>query len=115
MVTPQDLILAAQKEVICINAEEAAELTKQEGVLIIDVREPQEHQDAALPGAVNIPRGVLEYKISGLCDDKECTILVHCAGGGRASLAAKTLKTLGYENVHAILAKFSELESAMSK
>jgi len=39
-------------------------------------------------------------------------ILIHCGGGGRASLAALTLQEMGYTNVHAITAKFEDIKNA---
>jgi len=40
--------------------------------------------------------------------------LTHCAGGGRASLAALTLHNMGYSNVHAITATFEEIKDVFS-
>ena len=113
MATVEELIFAAQQEVKCINADEAAKIALNGEVIIIDVREPKEHEKAALPSAINIPRGVLEYKISDVCTDKATPIMVHCGGGGRASLAAQSLSNLGYENIYAILAKFDDLKASL--
>src|SRR5690606_25199959 len=99
MPTLQEMIAAARTGIQCLNKEEAAARAVQEGVLVVDVREPDEHAQGAVPGAVNIPRGVLEFKIAEHCPDNTRTILIHCGGGGRASLAAESLKKLGYENV----------------
>jgi rhodanese-related sulfurtransferase len=44
------------------------------------------------------------------CQNSETLILTHCAGGGRASLAALTLQQMGYSNVHAITATFKEIK-----
>ncbi len=112
MSTAQDLIAAAKAAGHCLSAEEAAARAHTPGVLVLDVREPAEHEAAALPVAVHIPRGVLEFKIAEACDDKTREILVHCAGGGRASLAAQSLNSLGYENVHIVDAKFEDFASA---
>ena len=113
MATAEELIHAAQQEVKCINASEAANIASKDGAIIIDVREPKENEKAAIPIAVNIPRGVLEYKIADVCLDKTTPIMVHCGGGGRASLAAQTLNKLGYENVYAVLAKFDDLKESL--
>jgi len=47
-----------------------------------------------------------------ICSDPGTLILLHCGGGGRASLAALTLQEMGYTNVHAITAKFEDIKNA---
>ena len=79
---------------------------------VIDVREPQEFATGHLPGAVNIPRGRLEFEIStnphvgGVTDpalaDRNRPLLVYCLSGGRAALAAAALQELGYTQVESI-------------
>ncbi|WP_054773206.1 rhodanese-like domain-containing protein [Methylogaea oryzae] len=67
---------------------------------VLDVREPAEYAAGCLPGAVNIPRGVLEFKIDNIPvfkDDKQSPILVYCQSGGRSALAAEALQKLGYQ------------------
>ncbi|MEN9705880.1 MAG: hypothetical protein RLZZ393_1759 [Pseudomonadota bacterium] len=82
------------------------------GAAVIDVREPQEYATGHLPGAVNIPRGMLEFEIStnpdvgGVTDpalaDRSRHIVLYCLGGGRAALAAAALQELGYTHVESI-------------
>ncbi len=112
MTTPQDLIAAAKAAGNCLTAEEAAARARESDVLLLDIREPGEHEQGAVPVAVHMPRGVLEFKIAEICDDKTREILIHCAGGGRASLAAQSLNTLGYENVHIVDAMFEDFAAA---
>jgi phage shock protein E len=70
-----------------------------EGVTVLDVREPDEFEAGHIPGAKPLPRGLLEYKVAEELPDKDARIVVHCALGGRGSLAAKSLKEMGYTNV----------------
>ena len=49
-------------------------------------------------------------QISKHCENSETIILIHCAAGGRASLAAQTLAQMGYSNVHAITASFEDIK-----
>ena len=70
-----------------------------EEVTVVDVREPDEFEGGHLPGAKPLPRGLLEYKAADELPDKDARIVVHCAVGGRGSLAAKSLKEMGYTNV----------------
>lgn len=67
--------------------------------LILDVREPAEYGAGCLPGAINIPRGVLEFKIGAHPDFQdrfEAKIVVYCQTGGRSALATEALHKLGY-------------------
>lgn len=69
--------------------------------LVLDVREPAEYTAGHLPGAFNIPRGVLEFKISSHPDfqDKQAAhIIVYCQTGGRSALAAEVLNKIGFNN-----------------
>ena len=70
-----------------------------EDVNVLDVREPDEFGAGHIPGAKPLPRGLLEYKAAEELPDKDARIVVHCALGGRGSLAAKSLKEMGYTNV----------------
>jgi rhodanese-related sulfurtransferase len=49
-------------------------------------------------------------KITDICDKHDVPILVHCKTGGRASLSAHTLQTMGYSNVHAIVANYDDIK-----
>ena len=69
------------------------------GALLLDVREPDEYEQGAIPGCLHIPRGHLEAQIEGRLDDRDATIVVMCAGGVRSAFAAKTLEELGYRDV----------------
>jgi phage shock protein E len=111
MITPvSELIAAAKSQCHCID-QLAAKLLfdRHDDAIIIDVREPHEVKEACLIDSTNIPRGLLEMKIIDICGDHNTPILIHCAAGGRASLAASTLQMMGYSNVHVIDAKFDEI------
>ena len=68
-------------------------------MLVLDVREPDEYDQGALPNALHIPRGHLEAQIEGRATDRDQTIVVYCAGGVRSAFAARTLQELGYSDV----------------
>ncbi|MEW8986143.1 MAG: rhodanese-like domain-containing protein [Bacillus sp. (in: firmicutes)] len=61
---------------------------------IIDVREPSEVAAGKIPGAVNIPLGLIEYKMNELDKNKEYYIV--CLSGGRSSSATRFLEYQGY-------------------
>ncbi len=75
--------------------------------LVLDVREPDEYEQGHLPGAVWIPRGLLELRIEGVAHDRARPVLVYCAGGTRSVLAAHTLSLLGYQHVSSLAGGFS--------
>jgi molybdopterin/thiamine biosynthesis adenylyltransferase/rhodanese-related sulfurtransferase len=65
----------------------------------LDVREPDEYDQGAVPGAIHIPRGHLESQVESRLADHNAEVVVYCAGGTRSAFAAKTLGELGYTNV----------------
>jgi sulfur dioxygenase len=102
--TVQDLVAAAKQQITEINVEQAKQLLAQGGITVIDVREESEYAAGHLDNALPLPRGVLEFKISNIPElaDKAKPALIYCRTGGRAALAAQSLKTLGYTNVLSI-------------
>jgi phage shock protein E len=109
-----ELITSYKETTSLCNVEEAARRIKQESdLIIVDVRESAEFAATAVPGAINIPRGFLEFKISEACPTAEPPILLHCKTGGRAVLAAKTLSEMGYKNVSAYQGTVEDLLAAL--
>ena len=87
-------------------------------VLILDVRDPPEVQSSGkLKGAVNVSRGMLEFRADpespyyNPAFQKDKTVLVYCASGGRSALVGKILKDFGYGTVYNI-GGFKELADA---
>ena len=101
MATFRDLLTSAKSEITEISTETAAEHIAA-GHAVLDVREPDEYQEGAVPGAIHIPRGHLEAQIEGRIIDKTTPVVVYCAGGVRSAFAAKTMQELGYETVESM-------------
>ena len=100
--TIPELVAQARENLRCVDAETAvAEVNENQGT-IIDVRELVEVEQLGAPHSLNIPRGILEMKITELVPDAAHPLYVHCATGGRATLAAEQLLRLGYESVSVI-------------
>ena len=116
MIKPaSQLIKEAQDACNCISADNAKNmLADNQPCVLLDVREPQEVLASKLNKAINIPRGLLEMKIQDVCPDPSTRILIHCAGGGRASLAAEVLSKMGYLDVHAITEKYAILHKTFN-
>ncbi len=109
---------AAQKHVKTIGMEEYRKLVENPGAaLIIDVREPQEYAAGHVPGAINIPRGVLEFKIWSQLGfpantEMDRPLVLQCQSGNRASLAAQSLQDLGFTQATAVVMSLEDWQKA---
>jgi len=97
MPTSRELLARVKDQITEIDGDEAESRLGQ--ALVLDVREPDEYEQGAIPGALHLPRGHLEGQVEGKVADKTQPVIVHCASGFRSAFAAKTLQDLGYENV----------------
>jgi molybdopterin/thiamine biosynthesis adenylyltransferase/rhodanese-related sulfurtransferase len=104
--TPRDLLNAAKAEIHEIDPHDVA--ARLDYYNLLDVREPDEYDQGALPGAVHVPRGNLEFSVEARLTDKNAPIAVYCAGGVRSAFAAKTLQDLGYTDVVSIVGGFNK-------
>jgi molybdopterin/thiamine biosynthesis adenylyltransferase/rhodanese-related sulfurtransferase len=76
--------------------------------LFLDVRESDEYAQGAVPGALHLPRGMMELQIEGRVPDKDRKIVVYCAGGTRSALVAQALGQLGYLDVASMAGGFNK-------
>lgn len=105
MKTVQDLVAAAKGHIREIDHTELESLLAK-GVPLIDVREPGEFAEGRIPGAINIPRGVLEFEVDGhpavncikdaALSHRDAPVVLSCRSGARSALAAEALKDLGF-------------------
>lgn len=103
----KQLMADANTAVPKIGVDEARKLVSEEGALLVDVRDGTElAQTGKLKGAVHVSRGMIEFRAdAGLPSHdpafrKERPVVLYCASGGRAALAGKVLKDMGYTKVH---------------
>jgi rhodanese-related sulfurtransferase len=73
-------------------------IDNREKITILDVRDKEEFETGYIPGAINLSRGMLEFKISTLVPDKNASIIVYCGVDLRGPLATETLNQMGYKN-----------------
>jgi len=100
MKTYGDLVNEARRMVREISVDELAARRKAgEPMVLLDVRDPEEYAQVRIPGAINLPRGLLELEVGAHVLDPNALIVCNCGGGGRSALAAKTLQEMGYTNV----------------
>lgn len=104
--TVKDMLAAAQAAVPRISAAEARALAAEPQTVLLDVRDAAEVKASGkAKGAVAISRGLLEFRadpespLHEAAFDRAKTIIIYCASGGRAALAGKTLKDMGYTDV----------------
>ena len=107
--TAMELVMEARANIENISPEDTASELASSEVILVDIREPLEWEHH-IEGAIQIPRGLLEFVADPECGprlppslktdmDPGHRVIVYCNTGGRGALAAYTLKTLGYERV----------------
>jgi len=69
-----------------------------ERVVLLDVRQPEEHAAQHIPNSMLIPLGELEERIDELDDYRESEIIVYCRSGARSANACMFLQMMGFEN-----------------
>ena len=105
----QEMVEKDKAAVRLVTAEEVKEaLDKKEPAVFLDVRDPGEFATGHLPGAINLSRGTLEFKIWDKVPDQNAKIYVYCQTAVRSALATKTLNDLGYKNAVLMNAQFEE-------
>ena len=105
-ITSKDLLDAANAVVPRIDAETAQHKMAQ-GALLLDIRDSTELEKMGrAEGSHHVPRGMLEFRAdpaSPYYDPQlrpDRPVVLHCASGGRAALAGKLLKDMGYAEVY---------------
>ena len=109
-----EFVLEAKRSVKELAADEIQSRIARPEVLLIDVREPDEYRQGHLPGAVNIPRGMLEFKISSepTLQQLDREIVVYCKTSGRAALSVVALQAMGFQNVISLVGGFDAWAAA---
>jgi len=113
MKTAHDLVAAAKSRVQEVPIDDAEPVIRDADVLI-DVREADEFAAGHLSGAVNIPRGLLEFKLSAspALQSRDLNIVLYCKTSGRAALSAAALHEMGYLNVRSLAGGFDAWAAA---
>lgn len=108
MASFRDLLNDTKAQIREIDTATADTARHEPRAVLLDVREPDEYEQGAIPGAVHIARGNLESSIEGRVPDRATPLIVHCAGGVRSVFAAKTLADLGYTDVVSVAGGFNK-------
>jgi molybdopterin/thiamine biosynthesis adenylyltransferase/rhodanese-related sulfurtransferase len=105
MPSARELLNAAKARITEVEPDEAA--TRLNKSIFLDVREPEEYDQGAIPGAIHLPRGNLEFQVEGKLPDKDAPVVVYCAGGVRSAFAADTMAELGYKDAVSLIGGFN--------
>jgi rhodanese-related sulfurtransferase len=111
----KEMVVEAKGRVAELSPEDVKRaLDRGEDVLLVDVREPHEFAEGHLPGALNVPRGMLELNAApdspvadpALAERTASKVVTYClkAPGARSLFAADTLGKLGFHDVAAMSA-----------
>ena len=120
LISPADIIAQAKATITECSVSELHRRSKPDS-LLIDIREPAEFDKGHIPGAVHLPRGLLEFEIHKLvktffADEslpaENRTIFLYCGSGGRSALAAQSMEALGYTNVASVAGGFEAWNKA---
>ena len=105
----KQMMEAANAVVPKITPAPANEMIGKGNTLVVDVRDaPEVEKSGKVAGAVHVSRGMLEFRADPKSPyhdknfTKDKTVILYCASGGRAALAGKLLKDMGYGHVYNI-------------
>jgi rhodanese-related sulfurtransferase len=103
----KEMLAAANAVVPRIQTADLRNLINEGNVLIVDLRDaPELAAGGKVKGAINVSRGMLEFRADPESQyhnpafQKDKTVVLYCASGGRSALGGKTLQELGYKSVY---------------
>ena len=103
----KQMMEAANAAVPRITPAQAQDLIAKGNTLVVDVRDGSEvAQSGKVRGAVHVSRGMLEFRADPELSShdknfaKDKNVVLYCGSGGRAALAGKLLKDMGYAHVY---------------
>ena len=113
MKTYRDFVREAKARVREIGAADArARYDADDGVVFLDVREPDETAHGTVPGSIALPRGLLEQKAHDVLPSLDLELIVVCRRGNRSALAADVLREMGFTDVASLAGGFDAWAAA---
>ena len=101
-----ELVAEAKSRIENLDPDAVEQEVRSGSAVLVDIRDaPELEEHGRIPGAVHIPRGMLEFRADTTSPyhqaplDPSTRVILHCASGGRSALAAQTLQEMGYEQV----------------
>lgn len=113
------LVADARALIENLTPEQLARELQGESVVLVDLREQSEREaHGTIPGALHIPRGVLEFCADPALPywaeelDPGRRVILFCASGSRSALAVLALKAMGFPHVAHLDGGFASWRSA---
>lgn len=106
-ISAAQLVANAKAKIEEVETEDAIALTKDPGVVFVDIRDIRERQRSGfIPGSFHCPRGMAEFWVDPespyfkdvFAEDKR--FIFHCASGWRSALTVATLNEMGFQAAH---------------
>ena len=115
-----DLVSAARGRIAEVDVAALSDEKAASDLLLVDVREPDEHRLGRIPGAVLIPRGTIEpaadlvfpMRHPELSQARKRRVVLYCGSGGRSALACDVLREMGFEDVASLAGGFAAWKEA---
>ena len=96
--TPEQVVREAKASISEVSIDEVKKMIdNREDIILLDVRDREEYETGHIPGAINISRGSLDFKVHLIIPDKNAKIVVYCGLDLRSPLATKSMNDLGYK------------------
>ena len=96
--TPEQVVREAKASISEVSIDEVKKMIdNREDIILLDVRDREEYETGRIPGAINISRGSLDFKVHLIIPDKNAKIVVYCGLDLRSPLATKSMNDLGYK------------------
>jgi rhodanese-related sulfurtransferase len=97
---PMQFVAEAKAKIVEVTPQQVkADMDAGKPAILVDVRDSEEFAAGHLPKAMNISRGVFEFKIGRMIPDKNANIVLYCRTDARSALATAVLQEMGYTNV----------------
>jgi glyoxylase-like metal-dependent hydrolase (beta-lactamase superfamily II)/rhodanese-related sulfurtransferase len=112
--TVAQLLAEASREIAFMSIAEVAHRLERgaSDLVVLDVRERDAYLAGHLPGARHLPRGQLELRVDTELPDPGARILTYCQLGRISTLAAATLRQMGYTRAVALDGGFDDWTAA---
>lgn len=92
-----------KKQIRTISPSEARRrLAAGSGVILLDVRSPEEYRELHIPNSISLPLDKLKTGAADIASSKSSEIIVYCQSGMRAAQACRQLTAMGYTNVSSL-------------
>ena len=118
-----DDLMSVKSKIVNITASEAKDKLNDPNVQFIDVRDKESFSKGTIGNAINLERGLLEFYLADGSPLENDTFtknpnkeyIVFCGLGGQGTLATKTMKDMGVQNVKNISGGIAEWDKINEK